>query len=156
MLSQPFTQLASVVANNVVFECAIARRPIEDLHADLMLCNVATAASQSFRHNKDQKLREQGGAAKVRSRNDSLRKLPLRVALKNRRPSRFWRHPWFGLEGSRVFHCVISARTFRRDCSISSESEKPNRPKWLLSTHFGVEASNASTVYQHFKRATIL
>jgi hypothetical protein len=86
-----------------------------------MLCNLAAAASEGFRDDKKKKLRKQRRAAKVWSRNDSLRKFPLRVALKHCRPSRFRMHWWFGLDGGRVFHCVISARTFRRDWGISGE-----------------------------------
>ena len=83
---QPLAQLARVVANNVVFECAIIRRPIEDLYADLMLRDFVSAACEGFRHHKEEKLRQQGRAREVRPGDDALRKFPMRIVLQTERP----------------------------------------------------------------------
>src|ERR1700733_5163441 len=44
VLRQPFAQLASIVANNIVLSCAIARQPVKYLHPNLLLGDLALTA----------------------------------------------------------------------------------------------------------------
>ena len=56
VLSQTFAQLASVVANDIVFNGAIAGQAVKYLHADLVLGDLALTAFEGFCNHKQQEL----------------------------------------------------------------------------------------------------
>ena len=104
MLRQPLAQLPRIVADNVVFERAIIRRPVKDLHPDLVFSDFVAPAFQRFRHHKKQKLRQQGRPCKVRSGHHALRQVPSAGRLAAGRPCLVGeRRLGLGLDGG-IFH----------------------------------------------------
>ena len=105
VLCQPLAQLACVAANDIVLKRAIIRRPVEDMHADLVLCDLVSPPFQGFCHHKQQKLRKQGGAGEVRPCDHTLRQGPMRVFLQTRSPCLLERkHLGLGLDGCNLIH----------------------------------------------------
>jgi len=79
MLCQPLAQLSRIAADNIVFQGAVIRRSVKDLDADLMFGDFVSSSLQGFSHHVKQKPREQRGAGELRSGNNSLGQLPVRI-----------------------------------------------------------------------------